>query len=170
MEITTILALIISITWVTASYGESEKKLVNRPTLEEKRKICAEGTTTQLENNMCAGLEFEKWDEELNRLYQQIMKAREKEKVFLEKMRVAQRSWILFRDAELEAIYPPEKSRGHGSSYGMCYFTWKTILTKERIRQLRKWIDGFTDDIPKEDICGGTLLPRPDKRVGPVER
>lgn len=163
MKTSVILILVTSIT-LTTTAAANDKAILKHPTQEDKKKMCAQGPTTQLENNICAGLEFEKWDNELNRVYQQILKMHENDKAFLQKLRAAQKAWIFFRDAELEAIYPlPAKSAEYGSSYGMCYSTWKTILTKERIRQLKKWIDGFAEDIPKEDVCGGSLLPQSNK-------
>jgi len=163
MKLSIFAALLCLIWCVMGPTAESKDNRSSTPRLstEENKKMCAEGAQAQVEISICTGIEFEKWDDELNRIYQQIQMKHQQNNIFLLKLKKAQLAWISFRDAELEALYPlPDKGMEYGSSFGMCLYTWKTILTKERIRQLKKWIDGHTDDIGEGDVCTGPLLPR----------
>lgn len=112
---------------------------------------------TQLDLNAQAGAEFAAADAELNRVYQQIRSRYRGEQQFLNKLRDAQRAWIAFRDAELEAIYPPPASGSMQQAYGsilpMCLAEQKARLTRERTAQLRRWLDG----VEEGDPCAGSV-------------
>jgi uncharacterized protein YecT (DUF1311 family) len=111
---------------------------------------------TQLDLNARAGAEFAAADAELNGVYQQIRKRYRDEPQFLTKLRDAQRAWIAFRDAELEAIYPPPASgsmqQAYGSMLPMCLAEQKARLTRERTAQLRRWLEGGAEG----DACAGS--------------
>lgn len=98
---------------------------------------------TQIELNACARDEFDKADKELNQVYQQLIKKEAKDALFISKLRNAQKAWIGFRDAELEARFAcAEKAPNHcwGSMYPMSYFYRKAELTRDRTRQLQQML------------------------------
>jgi uncharacterized protein YecT (DUF1311 family) len=109
---------------------------------------------TQAEMNEDAFTTFKKTEEEMTALYQNIMQRYSGGKganpALVERLRAAQRAWITFRDAQLEAILPSDG--GHFSAGPMCAALLRTELTRHRIEQLNEWWDGITEG----DVCCGT--------------
>ena len=124
--------------------------IIVSPAAAEIKKSCYDTAKTQLDLNDCAGLELKEADDELNRVYKEVVKRNGDDKVSLDRLKAAQRAWLTFRDAELEAIFPEaDKHIQYGSSYPMCYAKWKATLTKERVQQLKKW----TTKVIETDMC-----------------
>lgn len=99
-------------------------------------------TGNQAEMNDAAYKEFRRADSKLNEYYQQILIDYKKNKLFLEKLAVAENSWIKFRDAELEALYPGENKQSlYSSSFSICYYIEKAKLTWARVEQLNEWLE-----------------------------
>ena len=95
----------------------------------------------QSEMNRCAGEDAMAADTELDRVYQDLLAKSKGDTNATKKLRDAQRAWLAFRDAQLQALYPAEdKQREYGSIYPMCYAIVATAMTKERIAQLRKML------------------------------
>ena len=103
-------------------------------------------TQNQLEMNMCAGLDFEAADRELNVAWREAIADaraadREVDRRYDQrpseeaKMREAQRAWLLFRDAQC-TVEGYEEARG-GSMEPMVYSGCRARLTRERTAQLR---------------------------------
>lgn len=115
---------------------------------------CFDKAITQLDVNDCAGEQLAVADAELNRVYKAILEKYKKDALFIEKLRAAQRAWLTYRDAEIEAKYPHAKEdRYYGSSLGMCDPLYRAQLTQERVRKLREWLDGSEEG----DICSGSV-------------
>ncbi|CAI8767921.1 lysozyme inhibitor LprI family protein [Methylocaldum szegediense] len=97
---------------------------------------------TQLEINACAADEFDKAERKLNEVYRALLKKEEKNVIFIQKLRAAQRAWLAFRDAELEAMYACEEgSTCWGTILPLCYADYKTKLTRERTQRLQQFLD-----------------------------
>ncbi len=95
----------------------------------------------QSELNRCADEDARAVDAELNRLYQELLSKNRGDENATKKLRDAQRAWVAFRDAQLQALYPVEdKQREYGSIYPMCYAEVAAAMTKERIAQLRRML------------------------------
>jgi uncharacterized protein YecT (DUF1311 family) len=113
-------------------------------------------TLTQRDLDQDAGASFKAADVELNQVYQDIRRRYRDEPLFLEKLKLAQRAWLKFRDAELEALYPLASDGDpltvYGSIYPMCYASAKEQLTQERTAQLRRWLDR----VQEGDTCAGS--------------
>ena len=92
-----------------------------------------------------------KADQELNKVYKQILKDYAAQPVFIKNLKVAQRLWIQLRDAELMAKFP--KSGSYGSVQPMCEEEYLAQLTRERIMFLKVWLTG----IPEGDVCSGSV-------------
>lgn len=115
---------------------------------------CFEKANTQLESNECAAKEYREADAELNRVYKAILEKYKKDSVFLGKLRAAQRAWLAYRDAEIEAKYPhAEEPRYYGSIFPMCDSLYRAQLTRERVKKLREWLDGGEEG----DACSGSV-------------
>jgi len=116
---------------------------------------CWDKAKSQYDLNICGNKDLQKIDADLNALYQRILKEYADDPKFIDKFRASQRAWIKFRDAEMEALFPPhdEDPMYYGSVQPMCEASWLVILTKQRIEQLRKWADKTEEG----DVCSGSI-------------
>ena len=115
---------------------------------------CMQSATTQQERNRCASAQLKAVDDELNRVYQAILSRYKDDGEFLEKLRNAQRAWLTFLNAELEAKFPFEDKQSHyGSVYPMCANHFRAQRMQERIKHLREWLDGTEEG----DVCAGSV-------------
>ena len=109
---------------------------------------------TQMEMNQTAGEKYSVADKELNRVYNQILIDYKNDSNFIEKLKISQRFWIKFRDAELEMKFPePDKRFNYGSMYPMCASGYLEQLTKERTKKLMEWLN----PIPEGEGCAGSI-------------
>jgi uncharacterized protein YecT (DUF1311 family) len=136
-----LLVLLLLITLATPVYGA-------------RKNSCYDTAKNQFALNECAARELKAADDELNRVYKEILKRNAKDSVFLDRLKAAQRAWLSFRDAELEALFPdPEKQVAYGSAYPTCYANWKKKITVQRTQQLRRWLIATEEG----DVCTGLL-------------
>ncbi len=95
-------------------------------------------------------------DTQLNKIYSKVTQEYKGQALFLKRLKQAQRAWIQFRDAQIEARYPSEndtdKSKEYGSVYSECACVELAELTSQRISQLEKWLKGS----PEGDVCSGS--------------
>ena len=87
---------------------------------------------TQLEMNECADREYRKADAELNRVYQQLVRASGGRDA---KLKAAQLAWLKFRDAQCD--YEAAFNEG-GSMQPMTYSFCLADVTTARTKQLRE--------------------------------
>ncbi|QPK61844.1 DUF1311 domain-containing protein [Methylomonas sp. LL1] len=95
----------------------------------------------QLELNACASDDFAKADQELNQTYQALIKKEADAPLFISKLRLAQKAWLSFRDADLEARFACAEEDVRicwGSMYPLLLLSSKAELTRERTRQLQQ--------------------------------
>lgn len=104
-----------------------------------------------------ASSEFQAADVEMNQVYKEILLLYKDNAQFITNLRSAQRAWLKFRDAELEAHYPAtsHENRRHlyGSFFPMCFANSKAVLTRSRTEQLRVWIKG----VEEGEVCAGSV-------------
>ena len=116
--------------------------------------ICLTGfAQTQAEMNQQANESYAKADKELNTIYKQILLEYKTDTAFTRNLKASQRIWITFRDAELKMKYPERKPGTYGTIQPVCEASYLEMLTRERIKTLKTWIDG----IEEGDICGGSV-------------
>jgi uncharacterized protein YecT (DUF1311 family) len=107
---------------------------------------------SQAKMNMDAQKKYEKANEELNAVYDKVLIKYEDNKQFISKLKTAQKMWIKFRDAEIEAKYPAKDGLlEYGSMYPMCWNIYLTDLTNQRIKNLNVWLKGTND------ACAGSV-------------
>lgn len=120
-------------------------------------RITCDPQGSQTEINACAGSEFGRADAELNRVWQAIQAKYADQPQFLAKLKVAQRAWLGFRDAEMAARFPlasgEQASVRYGSVLPMCESQFKAELTRQRTAQLKAWLDG----VEEGDVCSGSV-------------
>jgi uncharacterized protein YecT (DUF1311 family) len=108
---------------------------------QSKENPCWKTATAQSEMNNCADEDARAADAELNHVYQDLLSKTKVDANATTKLRHAQRAWVAFRDAQLEALYPAQdKQREYGTIYPMCYAIVATAMTKERTAQLRRML------------------------------
>ena len=109
---------------------------------------------TQTEMNIDSYNQYLKVDKELNVVYQKILKKYSTDTLFLKKLKIAQNLWIKFRDAEAEAKFPAEdKKYEYGSIFPICYNSFLEELTRKRILELKKQLNGYDDG----NVCNGSV-------------
>ncbi|MFH0892877.1 MAG: lysozyme inhibitor LprI family protein [Bacteroidota bacterium] len=114
---------------------------------------------TQLELNDAANQKYLKTDKKLNHIYQEILKEYKEDTAFIKNLRISQRIWIQFRDAEMLMKFPERGPSYYGSIQPMCWSEYLTELTEARIKTLQVWIDG----IKEGDVCSGSVKQIPIK-------
>lgn len=106
------------------------------PTLQVAQQPNCKEPQTQMEINVCTGIEYQNADKRLNQVYQQLLpklSATRKQKLIL-----AQRAWISFRDANCEF----EQSQFEGGTMAPAAKAGcMTQLTKTRTTQLEEYIE-----------------------------
>ena len=93
-----------------------------------------------MELNACADDDYRSADKELNKVYHALLNEEADDPAFIAKLRTAQKAWLAFRDAELEAEFAcAEEDPRHcwGSMLPMCKSTFLAKLTRERTRRLK---------------------------------
>lgn len=115
---------------------------------------CLENASSQSQINTCMASDFAKLDAELNAVYRDVRSIHADDAEFLEKLKLAQRAWLAYRDAEVEARYPAsDTALEYGSAYPGCVANVKVELTRARIIQLKRWIEG----VEEGDVCAGSI-------------
>jgi uncharacterized protein YecT (DUF1311 family) len=113
---------------------------------------------TQTDLNKSACDEYQQKDTELNKTYLQVLNLYKDDVAFIQKLKLAQRTWVAFRDAQLAALFPAANTQvEYGSIYPVCRCQTLSELTAQRTAQLRRWIDG----IEEGDVCGGSIRVKP---------
>ena len=108
-----------------------------------KYRACSEKAVAQPELNACAAGEAARVDAELNRVYRELLSKNGDDPAALEKIKKAQRAWVAFRDAYVEAMFPAEdKQAEYGSMYPMEVDLILANLTRRQIDALKDLIKG----------------------------
>ena len=97
----------------------------------------------QLEMNKCAYDAFQKADKELNEVYNELRAKNKKDKLYLKHLKASQKLWLKFLEAELNTIYTCEDKNKRicfGSMYPLLYNSSKEELTKDRSKQLKRYL------------------------------
>lgn len=115
--------------------------------------LCAVANAqTQADLNDDACGVYREADKKLNAIYQQLLEQHKDDANFTTRLRKAQRAWLAFRDAEMEAIYPADNKREeYGSIYPMCSCLEQAALVNHRIEQLSGWLTA-----EEGDVCRGS--------------
>lgn len=108
---------------------------------------------TQSEMNDAAAKSYDRSDKKLNNVYQKVLTQYSSDTIFIKNLKISQRLWVKFRDAEVKMKYPDRADNYYGSSLPMCYSNYLEQLTNERIKTLKEWIEG----IKEGDVCRGTV-------------
>ena len=80
-----------------------------------------------------------------------ILEQHRTDRKFVDKLKKAQRAWLAFRQAQLEAIFPHDAS-DYGTVLPMCRCGILAELTANRTKELMQWTSG----IEAGDVCTGS--------------
>lgn len=109
-------------------------------------------TQKAMQNDACN--DYRKADSELNSVYQRILSEYRGDKEFLDKLKKAQKTWLSYRDAHVESVYPAKDKRTeYGSMYETCLCTVQKDMTIQRTEILSLWLKG----VPEGDVCSGSV-------------
>lgn len=101
---------------------------------------------SQSEMNADACRDAKAADAELNRVYKDVMARAAEDAKLADRVKVAQRAWVAFRDAQLALLYPPGDPT-QGSVAPMCACLAEQELTTDRTKQLRRLLAGEEGDV-----------------------
>jgi uncharacterized protein YecT (DUF1311 family) len=108
---------------------------------------------TQSDMNEESSVSYKKVDAKLNNVYQQILKQYGKNPLFIKNLKVAQRTWVQFRDAQLSMKFPERGNGYYGSVLPMCQAIYLKELTERRVAELDVWLVKGEEG----DVCNGTI-------------
>ncbi len=98
----------------------------------------------QSELNVCAYEDYQAADKKLNETWKNLMTKFKAEKTATAKLKAAQKAWIAFRDAEIDAMFACEEDDIQtcwGSMYPLSLNSELQAMTEARTQQLQKYID-----------------------------
>ena len=108
---------------------------------------------TQSDMNQESGVSYKQVDARLNKVYQDILKLYSKNPLFIKNLKVAQRLWLQFRDAQLAMKFPERGNGYYGSVLPMCKTLYLQELTERRVKELEVWLVKGEEG----DVCSGTI-------------
>lgn len=88
---------------------------------------------------------FKKSDKKLNEVYQNLISENKQDNVFIQNLRVSQRAWLQFRNAQLTLTYPEHASIQNMDSLSGNELTYLAHLTEERTKVLLELLKPSTD-------------------------
>jgi uncharacterized protein YecT (DUF1311 family) len=108
-------------------------------------KTCSNRAKTQTQMNACAAAELERSDAELNTVYRKLLAKAADRNDSGEKIKAAERAWITYRDAYMDAMYPAaDKQAQYGSIYPMQAALVRSKLTQRQIAALKELLRQYT--------------------------
>ena len=88
--------------------------------------------------NICAGEDYDAADKQLNLAYGKVVKSLADSPEDKKLLQVAQRAWIVFRDAQCDFSTNPNRQ---GTAYPMLYVGCQQALTEARTKQFDAYLN-----------------------------
>lgn len=108
---------------------------------------CNEKAKTQAEMNRCASAEAARVDTELNEVYRILLSQAASQDEAVAKIMAAERAWIAYRDAYIDAMYPAKnKQAEYGSIYPMEANLLRAKLTQRQVAALKELLEQYCGD------------------------
>jgi uncharacterized protein YecT (DUF1311 family) len=109
-------------------------------------RACNDKAKTQNDMNVCAREEAERVDAQLNDVYHKLLSQAASEQEAVAKIKAAERAWIAYRDAYMDAMYPAkDKQTEYGSIYPMDAELLRAKLTQQQIAALKELLQQYTE-------------------------
>ena len=110
-------------------------------------RACLDKATTQMAMNTCASEDAARVDARLNDVYHKLLTMAAKQPEALEKIKGAERAWVAYRDAYVEAMYPAkDKQVEYGSIYLMNVNLLRAKLTERQITEVRELLQQYSGE------------------------
>ena len=122
-------------------------------------RTCNEKAKTQAEMNACASDEAARVDTELNEVYHKLLSQAESQEDTVAKIKAAERAWISYRDAYMDAMYPAkDKQAEYGSIYPMEANLVRAKLTQRQITALKELLQQYSGE--EQSGASATVKPK----------
>lgn len=109
-------------------------------------RICSDKAKTQAELNICASKEGARVEAELNDVYRRLLSKAKSQTAAIEKIKAAERIWIAYRDAYIDAMYPAkDKQAEYGSIYPMEVDLVRARLTQRQVAALKEMLGQYSE-------------------------
>lgn len=110
-------------------------------------RTCNEKAKAQAEMNACASDEAARVNAELNLVYQKLLSRVGSQPEAAVKIKAAERAWIAYRDAYMDAMYPAkDKQAEYGSIYPMEADLLRAKLTQRQVTALKELLQQYSGD------------------------
>ena len=110
-------------------------------------RACNKKAKTQAEMNACASEEAARADAELNEVYRKLLSQAASQEEAAAKIKAAERAWIAYRDAYMDAMYPAKnKQAEYGSIYPMEADLLRTKLTQRQVMALKELLHQYSGE------------------------
>ena len=108
-------------------------------------RACSDKANTQSEMTACASDEAARVDAKLKTTYRALLARVTSQPEALAKIKAAERAWIAYRDAYIEATYPAEdKATEYGSIYPLDVNLLRAKLTRRQVAALEHMLLHYT--------------------------
>jgi uncharacterized protein YecT (DUF1311 family) len=108
-------------------------------------RACSDKANTQSEMTACASHEAARVDAKLETTYRALLARVTSQPEALAKIKAAERAWIAYRDAYIEATYPAEdKAIEYGSIYPLDVNLLRAKLTRRQVAALEDMLLHYT--------------------------
>jgi len=95
--------------------------------------------------NACANEEAVRVDADLNDVYRKLLSKAASRPEALAKIKAAERAWVAYRDAYIDAMYPAnDKQAEYGSVYPMEVDLLRAKLTGQQVAALRALLEQYS--------------------------
>lgn len=131
-------AIALSFIWLLSSPASAQQS--------PEAKACFDKANTQQDMNACAAADLKRADTDLNRTYQSLLAKWKSDPVAIQKLRAAQRAWIVFRDAHLAELFPKQPAE-YGSSYAMSFAMAGADVARQRTKMLNDMLHPKEGDV-----------------------
>ena len=84
----------------------------------------------------------------------------DQEATFLKNLKNSQELWDKYMEAQCLVRYPEGDAFEYGTSYYLCWSSYRKGLIRQRSQTLRLWLTGCMEG----DICGGTVKRRRERK------
>lgn len=113
----------------------------------EQHRACNEKAKTQVQMNACASEEAARVDVQLNDAYRKLLSKAASQPEALAKIKAAERAWIAYRDAYMDAMYPAkDKQAEYGSMYPMDADLLRAKLTQRQVTALKELLQQYSGE------------------------
>jgi uncharacterized protein YecT (DUF1311 family) len=107
-------------------------------------RACSGKANTQSEMTACASDEAARVDAKLNTIYRALLAKVASQPEALAKIKAAQRAWIAYREAYIEATYPAkDKAAEYGSVYPLEVALLRAKLTQRQLAALEDMLQHY---------------------------